>query len=234
MTPSPELTVIYPAYNEEEALEQTIRVSVEALTEVVESFEILLINDCSSDSTGEIADRLQDTYPSVRTSHNAINLGQGGTLLNAFQEAKGKLVIHNGVDYPFDLRDLDKMLPLINEFDIVVAARETTGGHGLYRVVLSKLNRALLRMLFWLPISDYNFVQLYRREVLLEIRPDSHSTGFLTPELLIRAHDRGYTIREVTVPYHARLTGVATAGRPKVIYESLRDLLRFWWRRKRA
>lgn len=232
MTESPELTVIFPAYNEQEGLEHTIRRAMAALDEVVPSYEILIVNDCSRDATGKIADRLASEHPSIRVLHNSENLRQGGSLLKAFPMCRGRLIVHNGVDYPFDLLDLRLMLPLMEHAHIVVAARATSGGQGAYRVVISGINRALLRLLFGLPISDYNFVQLYRREIMDDIRPDSASTGFLTPEMLIRAHDLGYQIREVTVPYHPRVTGVATAGRPAVIYQSLRDLLRFWWRRR--
>lgn len=232
MSTSPELTVIFPAYNEQEGLEDTIGRAMEALDKVVPSYEILIVNDCSKDATGEIADRLAEQFPTVRVIHNEVNLRQGGSLLKAFPEARGRLVIHNGVDYPFDLVDLRLMLPLMEQAHIVVAARASSGGQGVYRALISGVNRALLRVLFGLPISDFNFVQLYRREVLDEIRPDSASTGFLTPEMLIRAHDLGYRLEEVTVPYHPRLTGVATAGRPGVVLESLRDLLRFWWSRR--
>jgi glycosyltransferase involved in cell wall biosynthesis len=224
----PEITVIYPAFNEEAALRSTIERSVEALRGQFKNFEILLIDDCSRDRTGLIADELAGQYPVVRVMHNLRNLGQGETAWGGLQAAKGDVVMHNAIDYPFDLHDLALLLPLLADADIVVATRRDRAGYSAYRTLLSAVNVWLLNLLFPLKLSDYNFVQIYRRSVLERVKVKSRSTAFITPELLVRAHDQGFRIRSVEVEYHARTSGVATSGRPRVILTSLRDLLSFW------
>jgi glycosyltransferase involved in cell wall biosynthesis len=226
-----EISVVFTAYNEEQAIRSTISRALDALREQFETFEILLVNDASRDSTGRICDELAKSHREIRVVHNSKNLGQGASLVRGFQEAQYGLVTFDAVDYPFDLRDLRLMVPLLKEADIVVAARRSRAGYSGYRVLTSVVNRALLSTLFPLRLRDYNFVQLYPRKVWETIKVESRSTAFLTPEVLIRAHDLGYRIREVDIEYHPRVTGTATSGKPKVVLRSLRDMARFWWSR---
>jgi hypothetical protein len=151
--------------------------------------------------------------------------------VRGFRQARFDLVTHNAMDYPFDLRDLKLMTPLLAGADIVVAARRSRAGYSPYRLLTSAVHRALLHLLFPLRLRDYNFVQIYPRAVWEAVNVEARSTAFLTPEALIRAYDMGYRVREVEIEYHPRTSGVATSGKPKVILHSLRDMFRFWWKR---
>jgi len=222
-----QLSVIFPAYNEEAALRSTIERSIRSLRAQFESFEILIVDDGSRDRTAEIADELAREFPEVRALRNPRNMGAGHTLMHGLDEMRGDWVIHNAVDYPFDFDDLPKLTALLDDADIVVAARTSRPGYTPFRLLTSYVNVTLLNVLFDLKLSDYNFVQLYRREVIERARPETRSTAFITPETMIRAHGLGYRIKEVPVPYHARETGVATSGSMKVILTSMRDMFKF-------
>ncbi len=227
------ISVIIPAYNEEANIEDTISLSLVALRPLFDNFEILIIDDASSDQTGEIANELASKHPEINVIHNPTNKGQGESLRIGFKQARYELVIHNAMDYPFDLINLEKMLPLILDADIVIAARKQRSGYSTYRKLASITNLTLLKLLFGLNISDYNFVQLYRKNVLDNIPIETHSTAFLTPEILIRAHDLGYRIKEIKIDYRPREKGEATSGKPSVILLSIRDMSRFWVKRVR-
>jgi len=205
--------------------------SLAALRAQFDTFEIILIDDQSRDKTLEIAHQAAAENPEIRVLQNTVNMGQGKTLLRAFDEARGEFVIHNAVDYPFDLEDLNQMIPLLDDADIIVAARRARPGYSAYRRVISSINIILIRTLFGLSIHDYNFVQMYRRDVLDKISITADSTGFLTPEIIIRANDMGYRVTEIEVAYHPREFGTATAGSPKVLIRSFRDMMSFFIRR---
>jgi glycosyltransferase involved in cell wall biosynthesis len=231
----PRISVVYAAYNESAGIRETIARSVASLRKQFDEFEVLIVDDCGSDGTGRIADELAQEYPNeVRVLHNDRNRGQGASLVRGFREARYELIIHNAIDYPFDLDDLRLMMPLLADADIVVATRLQRAGYSPYRLLTSFVHVNLLNLLFPLKLSDYNFVQLYRREVLEKVPPETTSTAFLTPSLLIRAHDAGFRVRSVDVTYHPRLTGKPTAGKPKVILHSLKDMSAFWLRRWRG
>lgn len=228
-----ELSVLYPAYNEEQDIRSTVARSLEALRCLVSSFEIIIVDDCGRDSTGAIADELARQHPEIRVLHNQRNLGHGASLIRGFREARGEWVLHNAMDYPFDLRDLDKMLPLREQADIVVAVRRQRAGYSFYRKLISVTNVALLRLMFDLKLRDYNFVQLFRKTVWDTVPVEASSTGFLIPSMLFGAHDRGLRIVSVDIDYHPRLHGTATAGHPKVVLASVRELFGYWWRRRK-
>lgn len=222
------ITVIFPAYNEAANIWRAIEQSIEAMSPRFDSFELLIIDDGSQDNTGHIAEELAEAHPEITVLHNERNMGLGETLYRGFQCAKGELVIQNAMDYPLDLRDLDKLLPALNEADVVVAVRKAYAGYTPYRKLTSKVNRALLRLLFEPRLRDYNYTQLFKKEVLEAARPTSHSTVFIAPEILIRAHELGFRIKEVEVDFHPRIAGKATSGNPIVILRSVSDLLAFW------
>ncbi|BAP55035.1 group 2 glycosyl transferase [Thioploca ingrica] len=222
------ISVIFPAYNEEQNIEETISLSLEALRPLFEEFEIIIIDDASTDKTGKIADLLATKHQEIKVIHNSKNRGQGQNILLGFQQARYDLVIHNGMDYPFDFKDLSKMLPLLEEADIVVASRSTRAGYTLYRKFLSLTNTMLLHLISDLRLPDYNFVQLYKKFVLNSIQIEGRSTGFVIPEILIRSYKKGYRIKDVEIEYHFREKGVSTAGHPRVVVSSFFDLVRFW------
>jgi glycosyltransferase involved in cell wall biosynthesis len=228
------ISAVFPAYNEERSVRSTLARALDAMRSIGLPFEILVVDDASSDSTGRIAEDLARENPEVRVLRNPANLGQGAGIVLGFQQARYDLVIHNAMDYPFDLRDLGRMLPLLERADIVVASRDRRAGYTMRRKIMSVVNGTLLRLLFGLKLRDSNFVQLYRRAVWRSIRVESHSTAFLTPEALIRARDMGFRIVEMPARYHPRQTGKATAGSFRVVSRSVRDMLRFWWKRSIA
>ena len=222
------ITVIFPAYNEAANIRQAIEQSMEAMHPRFDTFELLIINDGSRDNTGSIAEELAKTYPEITVLHNERNMGLGETLYRGFECAKGELVIQNAMDYPLDLRDLDILIPVLEEADVVVAVRKAYAGYTPYRKLTSKVNRALLRFLFEPKLRDYNYTQLYKRKVLEAARPTSRSTVFIAPEIIIRAHELGFRIKEVEIDYYPRIAGEATSGNPGVILRSLRDMFAFW------
>ena len=235
--PDPQLSVIYPAYNEEQNLRSAVERSVEALRGLGSCFEIIVVDDGSTDGTPAIADELGREFPQVRVIHNQRNRGQGRSIQAGFATAKGRLLIHNGVDYCFDLRDLSKMLPLIEDADIVVAERTSYPGYTSFRRFMSKANLLLLHSLFGTRLQDYNFVQLYRRDAWEALPSRARYAALLTAEKLIRAHDSGMRIRTVPMEYYERTSGKQTGGVANknvmtLALVSLVDVLSFWVRYK--
>ena len=222
------ITVLFPAFNEEMNIRSAMARALQAMHARFTSFELLIINDGSRDRTGEIADELAALHPEITVLHNPRNMGLGEVLYRGFQCARGQLVIQNAMDYPLDLRDLDILMPALDQADVIVAVRKAYAGYTPYRKLTSRVNRALLRLLFRPSLRDYNYTQLYKREVLEAARPTSRSTVFIAPEIIIRAHALGFRIQEVEVDFHPRLAGEATSGRPLVILKSVRDMFAFW------
>ncbi len=222
------LSVVIPVYNEADLVRQTIRRSVESLARIVGEFEILLIDDCSTDGTAAAADDMERDYPQVRAFHNPENMRQGGALRVGFGLARHELVMHNAIDYPFDFQELPKVLELLPSADVIVVMRREYAGVSLGRKFSSWTNRALIRSAFGMNIRDYNFVQVFQRAALMQEQSFSTATAFITVERIVRAHFAGFRVAAVEAGYRPRPAGSSTSGRFRVVRDSLRDMIRLW------
>lgn len=226
--PELSLSVILPVYNEAALVDRAIRRSVTSLRRLVDRFEILLIDDCSTDDTGVIADAVAREFPEVRVVHNPHNLRQGGCLRLALRLARYDLVTHNAIDYPFDFDDLSSVLTEFPAADVVVVTRRSYPGVTPVRRFVSWTNRFLIRALFGLQIEDYNFVQVFKRKFLMNDESFSSGTAFITVERILRAHHAGAHVVAVEAEYHRRPSGVSTSGNWRTVRDSLRDIGRLW------
>ena len=231
--PDVSLSVVMPAYNEEANIESTIPRAVESLRRMVGTFELILIDDCSKDATPELARALADQYPEIRFERNPENLRQGGTLRRGFAMARHEWITHNAMDYPFDFDGLPALLAYANDADVIVASRTSYPGISRSREIVSFANRALLRGLFGARVRDYNFIQLYRRAAIHDLRSFSTATSFITAEKIIRATRAGLRVVEVPVTYHPRVAGTPSSANWRNIRAALSDMARLWMELRR-
>ncbi len=226
------VSLLLPGYNEEANIEGVVARCAHALEGLVARWEIIVIDDGSVDQTPALADRIAAASGGrIRVVHNPINLGVGQSLLIGMRAATHELVLHNAMDYPFDLADLERLLPLFPEHDVVIVARSNRSAHTTWRKLTSLVHYWLVRILFGVPFRDMNFVQIYKRETLARLGVRARSPAFVTPETLIRARDGGMRIAEVTAPFHRRERGQAHYGKPRDILWTLSDMLSFWLER---
>ncbi|MBI4225668.1 glycosyltransferase family 2 protein [Candidatus Roizmanbacteria bacterium] len=229
-----QFSLIVCCYNEEENLEKTVATSVETLTSLFKSFEIIIIDDASWDKTYKIATRLAGKYSQIRIIKNIINLGQGLSFLIGLKEAKGNLVMQNGADRPFDIRDLKKVLPLFLKNDIVVVTRIDRSVYSFWRKFTSWVNIILRWILFDREFNDLNFVQIYKKKVIKDIKVVSISAAFVTQELVLRAKQKGYKITQIRLPCHKRIGGEEHHGKKRDIIWALSDMISFWLENRKA
>ncbi len=220
------LSVIMPAKDEEEGLDQAVRRMLTALDTCADTYEIIVINDGSTDRTREIAERLALDNPRVRALHNARSLNYGRALLQGIQAARCEWILHDPVDLPLAPEDLQRFTGYFSEADIIVVRRTDHSANSPWRKLTSKGNARLLRLLFGSHLTDLNFVQFYRRASMQSCSPYSSAPASVAPELILRAERNGHAIKEVEAVFRARTTGRAHFGRPKDILWTLRDMIR--------
>ena len=234
--PDLSLSVVIPAYNEEANVARTLPRALADLRTMVGTFEVIVIDDASTDRTTEIVQGLAREHPELVVVRNESNMRQGGSLKRGFASARFELVTHNAMDYPFHFDDLPLLLEPVRAADVVVGSRAAYPGTSAGRRLVSWVNRLLLRALFRTPVHDYNFVQLYRRSVLEGQPSISDATSFITAEKIIRAHWSGLRVVEVEVPYHPRTEGTPSSANWRNIRRALADMMRLrrdLWRARR-
>ena len=222
--PIPSITFFFPAWNEEEIIERTVAAAQEAGDRLIAdgevgAYDILVVDDASTDATGSILDQLARAVPCLRVVHHPTNRKLGGSLKTGFATAAGDLVLYTDADLPFDLVEVSKAVRLLRiyEADVVSAYRHDRTGEGPRRLVYSYAYNHLVRLALGLRIRDVNFAfKLLRREVLEKVELRSEGS-FIDVELLARAEADGYRVIQFGVDYFPRSRGVSTLSSWPVI-----------------
>jgi glycosyltransferase involved in cell wall biosynthesis len=228
-----DLTIFFPMWNEEDYIEQAVHAADEACRELVATneignYEILIVNDASTDDTGKIANELAASSSHVRVIHHEKNRRLGGSLKTGFANARGELVLYSDADLPFDFDEIRKACRLMRVYQahIVSAFRLDRTAEGPRRGVYSFGYNGLVQMLFGIRLRDVNFAfKLCRRSIFDHIEITSEGS-FIDVELLVCAHQRGYKIIQFGVDYFARTRGISTLSSFPVIVQLLEDLVR--------
>jgi glycosyltransferase involved in cell wall biosynthesis len=230
----PTLTIFFPMFNEEELILRAVGAAREvadrlvAAGEVDAGYEILIVDDASTDTTGKVADELAAEDPRVRVVHHEVNRKLGGTLKTGFIEARGDLILYTDADLPFDMLDLEKAVRLLRIYqaDIVSAYRLDRTGEGSRRVVYSFFYNHLVRLALGLRVRDVNFAfKLIRRRVLDHVRLESEGS-FIDVELLAKAQRLGFHITQFGVDYFPRTRGLSTLSSLAVIRKTVVEMRR--------
>src|SRR4051812_24541864 len=178
------LTFMFPMWNEEEMILRTVGAARETGDELIDTgdindYEILIVDDASTDSTGLLADELAAANMRIRVVHHDVNRKLGGTIRTGFSEERGDVVLYTDADMPFDLADLGKALRLMHVYDadIVSAYRFDRTGEGSKRTLYSYIYNSLVRVAFGLRMRDVNFAfKLVRRTVLEHVELESEGS----------------------------------------------------------
>ncbi|MBX3412074.1 MAG: NAD-dependent epimerase/dehydratase family protein [Pirellulales bacterium] len=232
-TPDPDsLTIVIPAFNEAGNLESIVRYALDEVAELVDDFEILIVNDGSHDGTGVIADDLAAAHPRVRVIHHPFNVGYGGAQKTGFRYAQKNWVVLVPADHQFDVKHLALFLDARREADIIASVRIDRADPWPRRVV-SRVYNWYVRNHLHLQVSDLNWVKMIRREALSQINIET--AGFaVDAEIVVKAQALGYRVTEVRVPHHPRTWGHPTGIRIRTIWRTMRELLRIERAARRA
>ncbi len=218
------LSVFFPCYNEAGNVERVVRRTVELLDEFVRDWEIIIVDDGSSDGTAKIADVLAAEDERIRAIHHEANGGYGLALRSGFAAAKKEYVFYTDGDGQFDIADLPKLLERIGRADIINGYRRRRQDTLVRRVNAACWGWLVKRILRFRCRDVDSAFKLYRREIFDRI--ELKSTGALIDaEVLARATRLGYTIQDVPVKHLARETGAQTGANLTVILRAFKELL---------
>ncbi len=229
--PFEKLSIFYPMWNEEEYIERAIeagRRACEGLMRAGEilDFEMIVVDDASTDATGAIADRIAGEDPRVRVVHHERNRKLGGAMKTGFRSATGDLILYTDADLPFDMAELPRAIRLMRNYDadIISAYRFDRTGEGYLRSVYTFVYNLLIRTVFDVKARDINFAfKLCRARVFDHVELKSEGS-FIDAELVIRSTRLGYEMQQFGVDYFPRTRGVSTLSSPGVIATIMREM----------
>ncbi|MBT6226089.1 MAG: glycosyltransferase family 2 protein [Candidatus Scalindua sp.] len=207
------ISIILPALNEEGNIEAAVNDIQSYFNSREEKYEIIVINDGSTDSTGEIAERLAKKNGSVRAIHHSINKGYGSALKEGFKSSKYKYVFFTDSDRQFDIKGLDILLPLIktDAVEIIIGYRLKRKDPFLRRFLSWGYN-SLVGCLFDLNVKDIDCAfKVFRKDIFSNIKIESKNF-FVNTEILAKARHFGFNVLEVGVPHFPRTAGKTTVS----------------------
>ena len=225
MTPRRTDSMVVPLHNEEKSLPHLLDFATTALGRHAEEFEIVLVDDASTDATPALAAERAAADPRVRVVRHAENRGLGGALKSGFAAARLQWILYTDCDLPWDLEEMGRLFRAveITGADFVSGYRHDRTGEGSLRTLYSFLYNGLVHAAFSFPIRDVNFsCKLFRRALLDGMLLRSEGS-FIDAELLVRCRNRGALIQQIGLDYFPRTRGVSTLSSPRVILGILKD-----------
>lgn len=233
------------AYNEEELIAGFLDRAVSELDACVSEWEIVVINDGSTDKTGIILDNYSALNSQIRVIHNESNRNVGFSCSRAIEAASKEFLFWQTVDWSYDLKNLRIFLELLKYYDVVQGIRPTpirllsyipvirsiyrvkTRSDNFQKAIVSLGNYYLLRILFGAKFHDFQNVTFYRTALIQSFNLKADSS-FINPECLLRAYEKGMRFIEVPIPFIPRTIGLAKGTKLKSILRSIRDILSAW------
>ncbi len=223
------LSLVIPAYNEQDTIHQAIQEAQTALESLVSAYEILIVDDGCTDRTAAIVREQSAINPCVRLLQQPRNMGYGAALRAGFQAARFELVAFTDADCQFELGDLGYMLPLTDRFEIVSGYRIDRKDPVMRRFFSWGYN-TLVQLLMGSRIRDIDCaLKIYHKDSLPGILPEANNF-FANTEMLSKARGQDLSVVDVGVHHRPRAAGESKVSL-RDIPQTLKSLLPFWWTR---
>ncbi|MEA2645288.1 MAG: hypothetical protein QOE92_371 [Chloroflexota bacterium] len=219
-----DLSYFFPAYNESGNLRPTVEAALDVLPKFAGEFEVIIVDDGSTDGTPEDAERLAELYPQVRVAHHPTNRGYGEALRTGIRSAQGDVIVYTDGDQQFDIAELRLLWPLLESADVVAGYRIKRADEP-HRLFIAWVYNRLLRLAFGLRVHDVDCAfKLMRRDVADAVDPGAGG-AFFSAEFLLRARHQGFRVVEVGVHHFPRVVGRSKGATPAVILRTVREML---------
>lgn len=232
--PAPrQLSVIIPAYNEEQVILRTLEATCAVLSDL--DFEIIVVDDGSVDATYQLVREVAAANPRIQAAHYDLNRGKGGALRHGFEHSRGARVAFLDADMDLHPQLVRGLLSQMDETDaeVVIGSKlhpQSQVDYPYRRRLLSLGYSYLVRLLFGLPVLDTQTgLKLFRREVLARVLPQVTIEGYAFDlQLLVLAHRYHYRIvaAPIVLTFHRQRLG--RIG-PAVVWQIWRDTLNVFW-----
>jgi len=228
-TGRPSVSLVAWALNEEAIIDDFVRKTDADLRRVADDYELIVVDDGSSDATLPRLRALQGQFPALRVATHGRNLGYGGCFRTTIGMATKDVLLWNTVDMFYDTAELGRLLAPLDAFDLVQGVRTDLDANPWNRKLTTIVNYWLIRIMFTIPLSEFQNVKVLKRSLMDGMVLEANS-GFVNAEIGIKAFYLGARIKEVAITFRPRRGGKASGAPPAVLWRTLADIFRLWFR----
>jgi glycosyltransferase involved in cell wall biosynthesis len=228
------VSIVLPAYNDARTISSMVYEADRVVRELTDDYEIIVVNDGSSDGTQDVLVNLAQQQPRLRLVQHARNRGYGGALRSGFRHAEKELIFYTDGDAQYDPSELKLLWARLSDGDLVQGYKIARHDPA-YRIVIGVVYQYMIRIAFNLRIRDPDCdFRLIRRTVLEKIGL-TRDSGAICVELVKKTDNAGFRIVEVPIQHHPRPHGSSQFFSFRHIATTLFDLAGLWretvWRR---
>jgi len=228
-TNAPSISALFPAYNDVGSIGKIVHTMARLLPELTGDFEIVVVDDGSSDGTGPLLDSLTQDYPFSRVIHHGINRGYGAALITGFANCTKELVFYTDGDGQYDVEELGKLLAAMRPDIDIVNGYKISRSDPKYRIVLGRVYQFLMRVLFRLDVKDVDCdFRLFRRDLFDRIQL-TYDSGVICVEMMKKFQAIGCHMVELPVHHYHRSHGRSQFFCLKHLRKVCAQLLCAWW-----
>jgi len=223
----PAISLVIPMFNEEANIEHALAYAVDALGQHARAYEIIIVDDASTDESPELVRRAIHGNPRIRLIRHDFNLKLGASLRTGFAAAQNDLILYMDADLPFDPDVLGRAIRAMNvtRADVISGYRFDRTTEGFKRTLLTIVYNWMIRLLFNIYVRDINFsFKLMKREVLQAIELKSEGS-LIDAELIVKARNHGFFIQQIGLDYFPRVLGTSHLASWSVIVKIFRELV---------
>jgi glycosyltransferase involved in cell wall biosynthesis len=224
----PELSIFFPFWNEEKNVEKVVADTIPVAEKVARKWEIIMVNDGSSDNTAAICESLAKKNNNLSVITHSPNRGYGAALKEGFTNSKYNLVVFTDGDGQFNFSEVSKFIEKIDSCDMVIGYRKKRRDN-LVRHVLMTLLKIwdFVFFRFYFKDIDCGF-KMFRKETLQNIMPLRSEGAMITTEILAKAKKKRMKIKEVEVSHYPRKFGDQSGANFPVIIRAVLESFLLW------
>ena len=224
----PGLSIFFPAYNDGGTIASLVIRAVQVANRLTPDFEVIVVNDGSTDGTAEIANELANTYPTVRVIHHAGNRGYGGALRTGFAAATRELIAYTDGDAQYDPVEFEVLWKRLTPEVDMVTGYKISRSDPWHRIVIGRIYHYTVKLMFGLRVRDVDCdFRLMRREIFDRVGLERDS-GVICLEMMRKVQDAGFRIVEVPVHHYHRTYGRSQFFNFPRIARTGIDVLKLW------